>query len=243
MRERHGTSPEIGVLMQQAPPPSPARARLAAAIADLTRLGKERDALHAADMPSLYAVTAAEDALTAATEALHVAARREVDHRIDGLADADTVDVLSVDDARRTAEIAERDLQVARQARAEIQRRSQENAEAISRGQFRVKDAAQAVVLDETTPLIHRLAQDLEAAQQKLAEAGIALTFLRRMQPHRWSQDPPAAFADLSGVLFRLDQPPAMWDIAQQVEASPVAMRLADWLDQLMTNASAAMPQ
>lgn len=97
MRERHGTSPEIGVLMQQAPPPSPARARLAAAIADLTRLGKERDALHAADMPSLYAVTAAEDALTAATEALHVAARREVDHRIDGLADADTVDVLSVE--------------------------------------------------------------------------------------------------------------------------------------------------
>lgn len=50
-------------------------------------------------------------------------------------------------------------------------------------------------------------------------------------------------FADLRAVVNRLDQPPASWDIAQKLEASPAALRIADWIDALSANPAAAMPQ
>ena len=68
--------------------------------------------------------------------------------------------------------------------------------------------------------MVHGLAQDLEAAQRGLVEAGVALTLLRQIQPHRWSPDNPDAFAHLRPV-----------DIAQQAEGSLLALRLHDWLD------------
>jgi hypothetical protein len=109
-------------------------------------------------------------------------------------------------------------------ARAEIDRRLRENGNAVPIATRAVDGAAHIVMFDEAAPTIRVLAKEMQALQERLVIAGIALSQLTRLEPHRYNPDEPDPLADVRPVLRRLDMLPANWDIAQSIEASPIAL-------------------
>jgi hypothetical protein len=220
--------------------PSAERQCLSEIVAALDELRLEQRRLAAAADPAWYAQRAAEDALAAARASIEIAARAAVTHRVSVLAGGDDEPPPSVEDARRAVRSAEDELAATDAARAEIERRSVEVAEAISMRELIVRNRAAEILWTEARPAILTLAAEARAAQMAWLGKAMQIDFLMGLCPPGGLSETDAPLVEARSCARDLGVPPSAWRNAQGGDAT------AKWraaFEGLQRDASTKLPR